>query len=167
MPLWRNFGNICNVLKKKNMGNIVLFLLIQKKKSWLENIPRYFKIEALWQKLQVHICIALRSSRTMFMHNFINRLLIKIIDFYFPLFYYCLMTSAGGNVTLLSQGKIKLNYHPLNLNIIADYSLESCGFFTIIYLAFQKTIKLCITTTFSGNLNFYFTSGILCKVKIL
>ena len=27
------------------------------------------------------------------------RLLIKIIDFYFPLFYYCLMTSAGGNVT--------------------------------------------------------------------
>ena len=35
------------------------------------------------------------------------RLLIKIIDFYFPLFYYCLMTSAGGNVTLLSRGKIK------------------------------------------------------------
>ena len=26
-------------------------------------------------------------------------LLIKIIDFYFPLFYYCLMTSAAGNVT--------------------------------------------------------------------
>ena len=27
------------------------------------------------------------------------RLLIKTIDFYFPLFYVCLMTSAGGNVT--------------------------------------------------------------------
>ena len=27
------------------------------------------------------------------------RLLIKIIDFYFPLFVYSLMTSAGGNVT--------------------------------------------------------------------
>ena len=25
--------------------------------------------------------------------------LIKTIDFYFPLFYYCLMTSADGNVT--------------------------------------------------------------------
>ena len=43
---------------------------------------------------------------------FFYRLLIKIIDFYFPLFYYCLMTSAGGNVTQLSHEEIKLNYNP-------------------------------------------------------
>ena len=71
----------------------------------------------------------------------------KITDFYFLLFYYCLMTSAGGHVTELSHGEIKLNYHPLDLNIFADFSFESCGFFTIVYLVFRKTIKLCTTTS--------------------
>ena len=33
------------------------------------------------------------------------RLLIKIINFYFPLFNYCMMTSAGGNVTFVPCGK--------------------------------------------------------------
>ena len=35
---------------------------------------------------------------------FIYRLLITIIEFYIPLFYYCVMTSAGGNVYFLSHG---------------------------------------------------------------
>ena len=60
-------------------------------------------------------------------------LLIKIIDFYFPLFYYYLMTSEGGNVTYLSHGEYKLNYHPLNLKIFSDFLLENCGFFTTIF----------------------------------
>ena len=81
---------------------------------------------------------------------FLPLLLIKVIDLYFPLFYHCLMTSAGGIVTYLSRGENKLNYHPLNLNILADFSLENCGFLTIAYLVFQKTIKLC-ATTFWGN----------------
>jgi len=34
-----------------------------------------------------------------FLCKFFYRLLIKIIEFYFLLFYYCLMTSGGGNVT--------------------------------------------------------------------
>ena len=97
---------------------------------------------------------------------FFCRLQIKIIYFYSPLLYYCLMTSAGGNVTYLSHGENKLNYHPLNLYIFADFSLENCGFFSIVYLVFQKTIKLC-TTPFWENSNLYFTSGTLCKVKIL
>ena len=76
----------------------------------------------------------------------IYRLLVKIIDFYYPLFYYRLMTSAGYNVTYLSHG------NPLNLNIFVDFSLEICGFFTIVYLVFQKTMKLC-TTTFGEIIN--------------
>ena len=39
-------------------------------------------------------------------YNFLN---------YFPLFYYCLMTSTGGNVTYLSHGENKSSYHPRNL----------------------------------------------------
>ena len=35
----------------------------------------------------------------------------KIFDFYLPLFYYCSMMSAVGNVTYLSHGEIKLDYH--------------------------------------------------------
>ena len=34
------------------------------------------------------------------------RLLMTIIVFYFPLFYYCLMTSEGGNVTFCPMGII-------------------------------------------------------------
>ena len=63
---------------------------------------------------------------------------MKIIDFYFPLFYFCLMTSAGGNATKLSHGKIKLKYHPLNLNIFADFSFESFGFFYLRLLDIPK-----------------------------
>ena len=43
---------------------------------------------------------------------------------------------SGGNVTQLSHDEIKLNYHQLNLNIFADFSLANCGFVTIVYLLF-------------------------------
>ena len=56
------------------------------------------------------------------------------------------MKSAGGNVTYFSHGENNLNYHLLNTNIFADFSLESCEFFAIVCLVFQKTIKLCTTT---------------------
>ena len=36
-------------------------------------------------------------------YNVFNRLLIKIIDLYFPLLRNCLMTSAGGNFSLFSH----------------------------------------------------------------
>ena len=69
--------------------------------------------------------------------------LIKIIiDFYSPaLFYYCLMTSAGGNFT--PHGNKKKNYHLLILEIFADFSLKNYGSLKIYYLVFQNTIRLC------------------------
>ena len=43
-------------------------------------------------------------------------LLIRFIDFYIPLFYYCLLTSAGGNFTFLSHAENKLNSSNNNNN---------------------------------------------------
>ena len=42
-----------------------------------------------------------------------------------------------------------------------DFSFQNCGFSTIVYLFFQKTIELC-TTTFSGKVvvnNYYVEPG--------
>ena len=46
---------------------------------------------------------------------------IKIIDFYFPYFYYCSMTLAG-DILRVSNGEDRLNYHPLKIRIYADFS---------------------------------------------
>ena len=78
------------------------------------------------------------------------RLLMKNVDFYFPLFYYCLVTSAGGNFTHLSHmhGKIKLNHHPLNINIFVDFSLKICGFFYKRLIGIPKDNKIVYNNFF-------------------
>ena len=53
-------------------------------------------------------------------------LLIKIIDFNFPLFYYCLMTSAGGHFSLFFH--VEFNYHLMILKIFTDFSLKIADF---------------------------------------
>ena len=111
---------------------------------------------SIWVKLSKYLIVIILIIYMLLICRY-YRLLLKIIDFYFSLFYSCLMTSAGGNLTYLSHGENKLNYHRLNPNIFANFSSENCRCFTIVYLL--KTMKLC-TTTF-GKLKIYFTSGTL------
>ena len=60
------------------------------------------------------------------------------------------MTSAGGNFMELSHGENKLKYDPLILKIFADFSLKVANFLpSLVYLVFQKTIKLCTTTFYN------------------
>ena len=74
---------------------------------------------------------------------------MNIVDFCFPLFNYCLVTSVGGKFTFLCRGENNLNCHPLILKIMADFLFKIWEFLPS-YLVFKKTIKLC-TTTFSGR----------------
>ena len=83
-------------------------------------------------------------------------LLTKIIVFYYPLFYYCLMTSACGNFTFcpIARKICKLNYHhnyfskqlwlpPADSKDFADYHKF---FFYHRLLGIKKKIKLWKTT---------------------
>ena len=74
------------------------------------------------------------------------------------------MTSAGGNVTYLSRGENKLNYHrPLILRIFADFLFENCGFFNHRFPGIPKDNKIGYNNFFG---KFYFTSGSLDRFDL-
>ena len=64
---------------------------------------------------------ALSGFYTTKVSDLFYRLLIQIIDTYFPHFYYCSIMSAGSNFTCMSHLENQLYYHPLTLKIFEDF----------------------------------------------
>ena len=60
------------------------------------------------------------------------------------------MTSAAGNVTYLSHGENKLNHHPLNPKMFADFSCKIADFHNRL-LDIPKDDKIDIISLQSRN----------------
>ena len=102
-----------------------------------------------------------RSSRQII---FFYRLLINIIEFYFPLFYYCLMTSAGGMLHICPcMGKLP----PAELEYFRGFVIWKLRIFYHRLLGIPKDDKIVYNSLF-GKLKFLLHLGFplpICPAK--